>query len=1214
MARLVQTLLADATHVSFHVHHVISESAALESLSSNAYDVMLFDLSVPEIATIEDIMAMRQGAPRIPVLLLSDEEREELALAAVAEGCEGYVFKEDLRGRELVRAIRCAVERYRMHRELEQQIESNRRSQAQFHTIVGNSADGIIIFDGWGVVRFVNPSAERMFGRTMADLVGEVIGVPVVRGGAVEIDVICRKGVAGVAEMRVVEIVWEGRTAFLATLRDITTRKHTERALQKSEQRYKQLLGSVTDYIYTLHVSQGRVVSTTHSASCVSVTGYTSAEYVTDPYLWYKMVYEDDRAMVTAHASQVVAGKVVAPIEHRIIHKSGTIRWIRNTPVPRYDAAGTMVACDGLITDITAQRLAQEEVRTLNAELEQRVVERTDQLAAANEVLETEILERRRVEVELRKLSRAVEQSPVSIVITDTRGNIEYVNPRFSQTTGYTFEEVLGQNPRVLKSGELPPARYAELWQTITAGQEWRRRKDGTLFWESASISPIVNEQGEITHFLGIKENITEYKRMVEDLQRAREDAEAATRAKSDFLASMSHEIRTPLNAIIGMTTLLRHSELIPEQADYVETIHICGDALLNIINDVLDFSKIEAGKVDLEQRPFDVRECVEGALDVVAAQAASKGLDLAFLIADETPLIVVGDVNRLRQIVVNLLSNAVKFTERGEVVVSVGGQWVGAGEQSYTLRLSVRDTGIGIPAERLGRLFQSFSQVDNSISRRFGGTGLGLSISKSLAEMMGGQLWVESVEGEGSTFHVSVLVTAATEQPWVWWRSIHPDLEGKRVLLVDDNATMGTLLAQSVGTWGMLPFITTDASEALACLHQGQSFDVVLLDMTMPGVDGPQLVADIRALVGGTPVSLVLLEPFGVGRLSLQEWMVGEQIAVLSTPVKPARLYEVLVSLFSGEVEHVQIQETLGGWGEVGSLRGEGAELAQIAHHYPLRILVAEDNTFNQKVILLLLARLGYHARVVAHGGEVLAALEQEAYDVVLMDVQMSGMNGIETTRALRDRGGNGDVSIYPWIIAMTAHVLEGDREQCLAAGMNDYIAKPVRLEELIAALKRAAQQVGPGPSHEAVGGGRRPNGEGQHRGASREDLSPAATPAPPPIDHTVLDRFLAEMGDETTDMREEIMQLFLESVTPLLDEIAQGVAAQDRTVLYRAAHTLKSSSAQMGAMALAALCQELERCGKSGPFATCETLATRVHEEFSLVRATLEELLAKS
>ncbi len=1225
LARVVQELLTNSTRILFRVHHVPSESAALESLTRDSYDVMLFDLSLPEITVIEDIIRVRQHVSRIPILLLTEEAQEELALDAVSHGCESYLFKEDLRERELIRSIRCAIERYHMRQELEQQIAFVQRSQAQFHTIVGSSADGVIIFDGVGMVRFVNPSAERMFGRTMDDLMGEVIGVPVVKGDAVEIDVICRNGTPGVAEMRVVEIAWEGQTAFLATLRDITTRKQTEHALHKSEQRYKQLLGSVTDYIYTLYVSQGRVVSTTHSPGCVSVTGYTSEEYTADPYLWYKMVYDKDRAMVTTHASQVVAGKVVAPIEHRIKHKSGAVRWIRNTPVPRYNREGQIVACDGLITDITAQRLAQEEVRKLNAELEQRVVERTAQLAAANEVLETEILERRRVEIELRKLSRAVEQSPVSIVITDTEGNIEYVNPRFTQITGYTFEEVLGQNPRVLKSGELPEVLYTELWRTITAGGEWRgefhnRRKDGSLFWESASISPIVNDRGEITHFLGVKENITEYKRMVADLQRAREEAEAATRAKSDFLASMSHEIRTPLNAIIGMTTLLRHSGLAPEQTDYVETIHICGDSLLNIINDVLDFSKIEAGKVDLEQRPFDVRECIEGALDVVSAQAAQKGLDLAFLLADETPLVLVGDVNRLRQIVVNLLSNAVKFTEHGEVVVSVESRRsdaVGSADESphaphCTLHIAVRDTGIGIPSDRLDRLFQSFSQVDSSISRRFGGTGLGLAISKRLAEMMAGKLWVESVEGEGSTFHVSVQMAVAPEQPWVWWRSRHPDLEDTHVLVVDDNATICALLAQQLSAWGMQPCITTDASEALAWFQQSDPLDVALLDMTMPGVDGARLVSDIRAMAGRELLPLVLLEPFGVGRSSRHEGMLGPGIAVLSTPIKPARLYEVLVGLLSGEAERVARDDGTGGWG-MGPLHGDEAALAQIAQHYPLHILVAEDNTFNQKVISLLLARLGYCVQVVEHGGRVLTALEQEPYDVVLMDVQMSVMNGIETTRAIRERWRTPG---YPWIIAMTAHALEGDREQCLVAGMDDYIAKPVQLEELVAVLQRAAQQIGTRATQPPANGDKRRNGEpepGMQTAQGAEELHTGRGRPIDHIDHTVLDRFLIEMGDENTEMRQEIMHLFLESVPPLLDEIAQGVVARDGTMIYRAAHTLKSSSAQMGAMTLSALCVELEGCGRSGSFEACERLAAHVREEYGQVQAALEEILAE-
>jgi PAS domain S-box-containing protein len=852
-----------------------------------------------------------------------------------------------------------------------------------------------------------------------------------------------------------------------------------------------------------------------------------------------RMIHPDDVVRLQLHEHEARFADLhdgqVLEDEFRGRHADGSWHWLRCCEVViRRDRAGQPVEILGTVEDITARRAAEDKFRVL------------------------------------------FEQSPYTHLLYDERDGIIDCNTAGLRMLGSSRKaDLLGVHPRALSAELEFGGRFPrELQGEASSGTQstgfrrfdwWvRRQDDGKVLPCEVTLIPV--EVGGRSVVLGVAHDLTERKQHEEEMQIAKEAAEAASRAKSEFLANMSHEIRTPMNGIIGMTELALDTELTPRQREYLGLVKSSADALLSLINDILDFSKIEAGKLKLDPVPFSLRNALDETLQALALRAHTKGLELACRTTCEVPDAVIGDPGRLRQILVNLVGNAIKFTERGEIVVSVGLDTIA--KRGVVLRFSVGDTGIGIPLEKLETIFEPFEQADGSTTRRFGGSGLGLTISSKLVELMQGRIWVESQPGIGSTFWFTVVLDM---QPEVRLHRDDPDLPHLQelpVLVVDDNATNRFILEEVLTNWCARPVAVDSGPAALLALraaaHDGRPYPIALIDGMMPAMDGLALARHIRSDPQINGVRLLLLTSAGhPDDCALLRSL--DISACLTKPVRQSELFDALMKVLAPLDRSDDVKNT----------NPEVLDATVANPEQPrLHILLVEDHPVNQKVAARMLERMGQAVVVASDGRQAISALESGHFDLVLMDVQMPEMDGFEAVRIIRAREESTEEHMQ--ILALTAHAMQGDKERCLRAGFDGYLAKPIRQEDLREALLAHAPQL---------------------PGELRPNLS-------------LLDELMAICGGDD-DFCHELAESFLASAPNCLSRINTALESRDFRTLASEAHALKGISRTIGALELATHCEKLEIAVNLPDSKALASLTAQLGNSWEGVRNSLEQLV---
>jgi PAS domain S-box-containing protein len=1005
--------------------------------------------------------------------------------------------------------------------------------------------------------------------------------------------------------------------------KDITQRKKSEIALRLSEERLQMAVDAVEEGLWDWNLITGDVYRTPR---WFQILGYSPGELQNDIKLRDKLIHPEDLHLMQKRLISHIKGETpVYEAEIRFLTKSGEWKWVldRGKLVSR-DAKGRAMRMVGTHLDITERKQAEQSLQQQyqQALLLRQITEKIRQSLQWEKVLQTTVKEVQRI--------LQVDRVLIFQINSDGSGSVvqEAVIPGWPVTLdqdiydpclheGYldmyrdgrinavSDIDQAGWQPchveflkqfQVKANVVVPILFRQDLWGLLIVHQCDRPRQWTEL--ELDLLKHLAAQMGIALTQAKLLEKETRQAQLFalqyEELSVAKQVAEEANMAKSNFLAMMSHEIRTPMNAVIGMAGLLLDTTLQPEQFDYVQTIRNSGHALLTIINDILDFSKIESGHLELEEQPFDLRLCVEEALDLLAPQAIAKGIELMYEIDPEIPKYIIADITRLRQILWNLLSNAVKFTKAGEIVISITGKKKTSQPNNptrYEFQFAVQDTGIGIASDRLHRLFKPFSQVDASMTRRYGGTGLGLVISKRLSEIMGGKMWVESQVGQGSTFYFTATLKV-DEFGIDGFSNVAPELVGKKLFLAVGNVKLQKSLTKQFQALGLNVEAVSSNIAALDCLCEQISFNLAVVDIDSPQIDGISLIAQIRTIHKYRHLPVVILSGKSKQSLELTR-LKSEFTAFLHKPLRYYHLYNTVLQVIRGKSLLSRAPQVIMPSDSSLSPTNLPAD-PPLAENLPLKILLVEDILVNQKIALKMLDKLGYRADIANDGLEALDALKRQHYDVLFMDVQMPNMDGWETTQRIRQDFCASD---QPWIIAMTAHARQEDREQCLKIGMDDYISKPIRAEDIVKVLQQFADR---------------------HQATSEPAISMSApeaennpNPNPQVLDESIFQDLKKMMGNDSDRLFNELIEIYLEDTPGNIKSIQNAVTSGDRVKLNKAAHALRSSSVSIGALNLGNICDTLEHIGADKSTEEIFQLVNQLENEYSHVVAALQNIL---
>lgn len=1176
---LTRELLSAVKESAYELDWVSSYEEGLAIAGRGVHDACLVDYRLGEHNGVELIRAARKSQINMPMILLTGQGDREVDVEAMEAGATDYLIKDETPPARLERTIRYAV---RLNTERCRAEEALHDSETKFRSVAQSASDAIIAADSNGNIISWNNGAQSIFGYSETEVLGSSLtrlmpevyrtahqsgmarhvatGESHVIGKRIELAGLRKDGSEFPLELSLNTWMTGKERFYCGIILDITRRKEIETKLIASETLLKEFVEHMPTAIAMLDTEMrylqvsDRWLEDYHLVG-QDIIGKSHYEMVPDIPEEWKEVHR-----------RCLAGAIESSAGELFTRADGTSEWLQWERRPWHKVSGEI---GGIILF--------SQVITPRKKMEEALAE------------------------SVRRERAQIENALDMICSIDAEGRFVAVNPASLKILGYTPEELIGR-------------RFIEF--VLPEDVEKTIREDASIVSGAEATdfeNRYVHKNGLLVHMMwtaywseseqlvfAVARDITTRKLIEVELEHARDAALESVRLKSEFLANMSHEIRTPMNGVIGMTDLLLETDLTSSQRQYTETIQSSAASLLTIIDDILDFSKIEAGLMRFEKIDFELRGAVEGPVQLLAGRAQAKGLELASLVYHDVPTALCGDPGRLRQVLNNLISNAVKFTDRGDVVVSV--TTVSETMSEATLRFEIQDTGIGISAESQRGLFHAFTQADGSTTRKYGGTGLGLAISKQLVELMDGKIGIESIPGVGSTFWFTARfgkqlnrATKAREQAG--------NLSGGRVLIVDDNATNRHILKHQISSWGMIATEAESGNQALeilrASVNQGEPYDIAVLDLLMPDMDGFQLAEAIKSDPIISSTALVLLPSFGKRGHGKRAWQTGIA-AYLQKPVRQSQLYDCLTAVMNQpDSEPVMVPRLV----TQHSIRE--SEIQQRDKTFSrTRMLIAEDNLVNQKVALGQLYNLGYHAKAVRNGRELLNVLENDYVDIILMDCQMPEMDGFAATAEIRRREGTARHTI---IIAMTANALDGDHERCLEAGMDDYISKPVKSDVLRLKL---ARWTSPGESGKGLSDDHKPP---QYFRGNVIDLS--QPPASQTSTATVIPSLpvdvecLIDVASENPARLKRIIELYIHHTAELLEELKIAIKQELAGDVHAIAHKCLGSSQTCGMIAIVPSLKELERISKEGDLNDAEDQLKTAQAAFEKIKRFLDE-----